>query len=189
MAQAKLTFLAVPAQSQERYRTLTSSYFRGMQALMVLYSVCDRTSFTQAREWLHNIDRYAVEGIPVILVGNKCEIAADCERQVSYEEGQQLVNEIKGGVGIDDGEEDGGEQGAAFMEINSSAKEDSNISEAFEYLVARACDRRAGLVAGGFPLRLGGCSSEGGRKGGTEGAAARLLGKRSRWWPACTPWC
>ena len=188
-------FFVAPVRSQERFRTLSSSYFRGMHALMVLYSVCDRTSFTQAREWLHNIDRYAIEGIPVILVGNKCEIAEDCKREVSYEQGQQLIDEITGGIGhrmgTDGGEGDGSEARAAFIEINS-AKEDVNISEAFEYLVARACDRRARSAAGGHTgrcrLRLGGCRKRG-RGGGTGagGAAPHRLG--SRWWPSCTPWC
>eukprot|EP00935_MAST-01C_sp_MAST-1C-sp1_P002791 g2791.t1 len=113
----------------ERFRTITSSYFRGTHAIMLFYSVSDRSSFTNVHDWLGEIHRYADSEVAILLVGNKCDIVDG--RQVSYEEGQQLADTAMGG--------------AAFMEI--SAKEDINVREAFEYLAISVRDQRIAAAA------------------------------------------
>ena len=74
---------------QERFRTLTSSYYRGAQGIIIVYDVTDRESFDNVRQWMHEIDRFANQGVCKILVGNKCDLEE--ERKVSTEEGMELA--------------------------------------------------------------------------------------------------
>eukprot|EP01106_Pelomyxa_sp_JSP_P018718 TRINITY_DN889_c0_g1_i1.p1 TRINITY_DN889_c0_g1~~TRINITY_DN889_c0_g1_i1.p1 ORF type:complete len:211 (-),score=60.60 TRINITY_DN889_c0_g1_i1:126-758(-) len=59
---------------QERFRTITSSYYRGAHGIMVVFDVTDPQSFTNVKQWLSEIERYAAEQVCRILVGNKIDL-------------------------------------------------------------------------------------------------------------------
>lgn len=67
---------------QERFKTLTTTYYRGAHGIIVVYDVTDRNSFINCGTWLTEIERHACEGVLKLIVGNKCDRA---DREVDYE--------------------------------------------------------------------------------------------------------
>eukprot|EP01129_Flabellula_baltica_P000833 TRINITY_DN10779_c0_g1_i1.p1 TRINITY_DN10779_c0_g1~~TRINITY_DN10779_c0_g1_i1.p1 ORF type:complete len:194 (-),score=28.68 TRINITY_DN10779_c0_g1_i1:30-611(-) len=99
---------------QERFRTITSTFYRGAHGILLMYDVSNEKSFANVKGWMHDIDLYAKNGVRVILIGNKCDLVA--ERTVSYDDGKDLADEY----------------GLEFFE--ASAKTAINVNESFFHL-------------------------------------------------------
>ncbi|MBN3319069.1 RAB1A protein, partial [Atractosteus spatula] len=108
---------------QERFRTITSSYYRGAHGIIVVYDVTDQApehlvaalvlqeSFSNVKQWLDEIDRYASEGVSKVLVGNKCDLGA--RKVVDFTTGQEFAQSLR----------------IQFLE--TSAKDATNVEQAF----------------------------------------------------------
>lgn len=96
---------------QERFRTITNAYYRGAMGILVVYDVTDERSFNNVRNWIRNTEQFALEGVNMLLVGNKCDMLD--KRAVDKERGQALADEY----------------GIRFME--TSAMSNINVDEAF----------------------------------------------------------
>ncbi|KAL6062993.1 retrograde transport, plasma membrane to Golgi [Balamuthia mandrillaris] len=76
---------------QERFRTLTSSYYRNADAILVVYDISNEDSYTDVPAWVEEGQRYAVDSI-MFLVGNKSDLAdqrvteADVAKQYAEDE-------------------------------------------------------------------------------------------------------
>ncbi|MCJ1254366.1 hypothetical protein MMC24_002181 [Lignoscripta atroalba] len=60
---------------QETYKSITRSYFRGASGALLVFDISRRETFDSVTAWLHDLRQIAEEGIIVILVGNKCDLA------------------------------------------------------------------------------------------------------------------
>uniref|UniRef100_A0AAQ5YLW5 Uncharacterized protein n=1 Tax=Amphiprion ocellaris TaxID=80972 RepID=A0AAQ5YLW5_AMPOC len=59
---------------QERFRTLTPSYYRGAQGVILVYDVTKRDTFTKLENWLNELETYTTRNdIVKMLVGNKID--------------------------------------------------------------------------------------------------------------------
>lgn len=96
---------------QERFRTITTAYYRGAMGIMLVYDITNEKSFENIKNWIRNIEENASQDVEKMLLGNKCEMEE--KRQVSRERGEQLAIEY----------------GIKFIE--TSAKESINVEEAF----------------------------------------------------------
>mmetsp|Transcript_36988 Transcript_36988/g.58185 ORF Transcript_36988/g.58185 Transcript_36988/m.58185 type:complete len:204 (-) Transcript_36988:334-945(-) len=100
---------------QERFRTITSSYYHGAHGIIVVYDVTDNVTFTNVKQWLEEISRYASPSVAKLLVGNKSDLEGD--RIVPLEAAKGFADENQ----------------LAFIE--TSAKTGTNVKEAFERMV------------------------------------------------------
>lgn len=96
---------------QERFRTITSAYYRGAMGIMLVYDITQEKSFENIKNWIRNIEENASTDVEKMLLGNKCELNE--KRQVTKERGEQLAIEY----------------GIKFLE--TSAKNSINVEEAF----------------------------------------------------------
>ena len=79
------------------YRSMIKMYYRGVAVALVCYDVGDRASFECIGEWLKDVrekqQNRIVNGqeqqdqVIYYIVGNKCDLDEDDEREISYEEG------------------------------------------------------------------------------------------------------
>ncbi|XP_045173175.2 ras-related protein RabG1-like isoform X3 [Mercenaria mercenaria] len=102
--------------SQEKFRSLTASYYRGAHGCLVLFDVTKESTFNNLTYWLHDLKEYSTHPeISTILVGTKCHVTPD-EREVSYDRAQKFAESV----------------GLPYMEV--SAEEGKNVTEVFERL-------------------------------------------------------
>ncbi|XP_039247962.1 ras-related protein ORAB-1 [Styela clava] len=106
---------------QERFRTITSSYYRGAHGIIVVYDVTDQESFTNVKQWLQEIDRYASENVNKLLVGNKCDLTT--KKVVDYTTAKEYADSLK----------------VPFLE--TSAKNATNVEQAFMTMAAEIKNR------------------------------------------------
>ncbi|KAI0294058.1 small GTPase superfamily [Multifurca ochricompacta] len=58
---------------EERFRAITSSYYRDTQAIILVYDITNRESFKAIEWWFTECSNYAPESAVKIIVGNKAD--------------------------------------------------------------------------------------------------------------------
>ncbi|KAK6228312.1 hypothetical protein SCA6_000652 [Theobroma cacao] len=107
---------------QERFGTLTSSYYRGAHGIILVYDVTRRETFTNLSEiWAKEVELYSTNHECIkILVGNKVD--RDSERAVTREEGMALAQEHK----------------CSFLECSAKTRE--NVHQCFKDLILKVLE-------------------------------------------------
>ncbi|PGH29598.1 hypothetical protein GX50_07654 [[Emmonsia] crescens] len=79
---------------QETYKSITRSYFRGASGALLVFDITRPSTFASLTQWLHDLRQIAEEGIVVILVGNKSDLAATyLERSNGVDDGGKQSKE------------------------------------------------------------------------------------------------
>uniref|UniRef100_A0A8C8IW31 Ras and EF-hand domain-containing protein n=1 Tax=Oncorhynchus tshawytscha TaxID=74940 RepID=A0A8C8IW31_ONCTS len=105
---------------QERFRSIAKSYFRRADGVLLLYDVTCEKSFLNVREWVDMIEDVSQDDIPIMLVGNKCDLR------------EQALQDSVICVPTSFGEKLAMTYNALFCE--TSAKDGSNVIEAVLHL-------------------------------------------------------
>jgi small GTP-binding protein len=98
----------------ERYRSITSAYYKGAKGVIIVYDICREKSFENVDKWIEDFKSKADEDAVILLIGNKNDL--DDKREVNKEEAELKAQKNK----------------FAFME--TSAKDNNNVDKAFETL-------------------------------------------------------
>ena len=96
----------------ERFRAITYSYYRGVNAIIIVFDLTEDKSFLSIRDWLKQIDKYASKNVFKFLVGNKSDLQH--KRLVSFEDAKKFADELN------------------IPYFETSAKERININELFD---------------------------------------------------------
>lgn len=145
-ASTLLTFSCLVQQQagQERFRTLSTSYYRGAHGVLLVYDISSRTSFASMEKWFDEVEINTTPGVALYLVGAKI----DKPRVVSTEEGSTLAQG----------------HGAMFCEVSAKSRE--NVRKPFVEVVDAVVAK--GLAGGSGSGRGGTVRVD----GGADGAAA-----------------
>jgi Ras-related protein Rab-18 len=108
---------------QERFRTLSNSYYRNAHGVILVYDISNRESFLAMERWFEEVESNAMPGTVLYLVGSKLDKSA--QRKVKYEEGLKLA-ESKGLEG-------------RFCEVSSKTRE--NVRKPFVEVVEAVVSR------------------------------------------------
>ena len=106
---------------QERYRSISKNYYKGANAIILVFSLIDKKSFDSVENWINQIKEEASESILIILVGNKSDLIE--KRVISYEEAEKLAKEFN------------------INYFECSAKTGKNINVAFNDLIEQMVEK------------------------------------------------
>jgi small GTP-binding protein len=87
----EVTLLIWDTAGQERFRVLTPMYYRGTNAVIIVYSIDAETSFREVDFWVQSVRDNVDEAVPIVIVGNKSDLVN--QRQVDVALGQQKADE------------------------------------------------------------------------------------------------
>lgn len=96
---------------QERFRSVTRSYYRGAAGALLVYDTTSRDSFNTLSNWLNDTRTLASPHIIIILVGNKKDLEE--EREVTFLEASNFA------------------QDNDLIFLETSAKTGENVEESF----------------------------------------------------------
>ena len=65
------------AAGQERYRAITSAYYRGAVGALLVYDITKQPSYDNTERWLKELRDHADPTIVIMLVGNKSDLEDD----------------------------------------------------------------------------------------------------------------
>lgn len=106
---------------QERFNSLTRSYYRNTDGFIICYDVSSRQSYENAKHLIKEVGKYVERPVIITLVGTKTDLEE--LRNVKYEDGKKYADSL----GID------------FYE--TSSKNNSNINELFHNVSAELLDK------------------------------------------------
>merc|ERR1712086_175165 len=98
----------------DRFRTITGSYFRGAHAVLLVYSITSLESFQALTQYIAQVEQLARANVYMILIGNNSD--QEAQRVVSSAMGQQLADQHT----------------MDFFE--TSPRDDVNVQEAFQHV-------------------------------------------------------
>ena len=105
----------------EKFRTITTSYYKSAHAIIILYDITELSSFEHIKNWMLEIEKFGKQGVLKIIAGNKKDLEE--KRQVSKEMAESFAEK----------------NGIKFIEV--SAKDSTNIEKLFFDIVKELLDR------------------------------------------------
>ena len=99
---------------QERFRAVSKAYFRNAVGAILVFDVTNRQSFEDLTNWHNDLTQLAQPNAFIVLVCNKCDLKD--ERQITEEEADAFA------------------QRHNLIRIETSAKDGTNIKDAFARL-------------------------------------------------------
>ena len=100
---------------EERYRSITSAYYKGAKGAFIVYDITRKTTFDNIDKWISDLRLNGDKNICIIILGNKSDLIE--QRQIQEKDGKKKAEMFK----------------TAFLE--TSALNGDNIAKAFDELI------------------------------------------------------
>ena len=111
---------------QEKFNAISSNFIKNAEGILLMYDITNKNSFNKISSWMSNIKENQSENVPIILIGNKCDLEE--KRQVSLEEGKKLAEEYN----------------LNFMETSNLSG--INVEEAVLTIINQIIDKRKEMI-------------------------------------------
>eukprot|EP00981_Chlorochromonas_danica_P012366 scaffold4845_cov159-Ochromonas_danica.AAC.18 len=86
---------AARIKGQERYRAITSAYYRGAVGALLVYDISKQVTFENVERWLKELRDHADNNVVIMLVGNKSDLrhkrAVNTEDAMAFAERNNLA--------------------------------------------------------------------------------------------------
>ncbi len=105
---------------QEKYKSISWTYYKHCNGIILVYDVTDRLKFESLSSWLADIRQYAEKEASILLVGNKIDL--EDSRKVTANEGQLFAEA----------------NGMYFMEISALTNAENCVNRAIDILLTNA---------------------------------------------------
>jgi len=102
---------------QQRFKTITSAYYRGAHGFLIFYDTTDGDSFDSVKNWKHEVDNYADSKCPVVIIGMKAD--NEESKQVPLEDALEVASSLNIDL------------------IECSAKDGKNVTEAVSLITEK----------------------------------------------------
>ncbi|KAI8326409.1 ras-domain-containing protein [Martensiomyces pterosporus] len=107
---------------QERFRAMTQMYYRGANAVILVYDITNEESFKDVSTWIQELQQNAdMENMVVLLVGNKLDLAP-AHRKVDAARAREYIESVTGDA-------------TALLEV--SCRDDDGVRDVFYDLATR----------------------------------------------------
>ena len=100
---------------QERFKSLTMTFYKQSQGMMICFDLTKPKTFQSVRRWLVAVNQNCEADVATLLIGNKCDLTD--ERAVTREEAEQLAADNN------------------MMYFETSARGNINVKEAFVQMI------------------------------------------------------
>ena len=109
----------------EKFRSITTGYYRGADAAFVVFDLSSKTSFKNLNEWIESYYKYSNPDVEknVILIGNKSDLFD--KREVTKEEIEKFIKDNN------------------INYFETSAKDGKNIDECFTFIAKKLMNQNA----------------------------------------------
>ena len=118
----KANILFYDTSGQERYSIIASNLINKADGVIVMYDITNISTFQKIQSWIESITERKGKNFPIVLVGNKCDLAD--KREVSKEEGEKEAKNND------------------FPFFETSCKENINIEKAVKAIVNIISDEK-----------------------------------------------
>ena len=75
---------------QERFKAITMAYYKGASLIVLVFDTTNLESFENLRKWHQDVQNYSVEGVKLLVVGNKTDLGdkrtVPCDTAVRFAE-------------------------------------------------------------------------------------------------------
>ena len=69
---------------QERYKSITKTYYKGAKGALIVYDITNKESFKNVDKWINDLKESGDDDVSILIVGNKCDLEAS--REVTTDE-------------------------------------------------------------------------------------------------------